>query len=306
MTFIKKIKKCIKWCIPYGIVINRRKKVLEKSFQKMYEIENYFLSLNLDDIHEIVEYIEKHGFSVFPYDFAQKYHASDIDVFPDKTTGMQYVMHGNKRLYFPESWETGKIREYYNAMRIEQDKDSPHCYDGGREYVVHEGDVIADVGAAEGIWALNYAEKAGRIYLFECNQEWIKALEKTFEPWKEKIVIVDKYVSNINDNENVTLDVFFDNKKIDFIKADIEGMEIKLLEGSKNLLSNNRDIKLLICAYHSKDDGKNIKKILETNGFKTEYLKRYMLYIDDKELEKPYIRRGLIRAAKSFLLLFVC
>lgn len=75
-------------------------------------------------------------------------------------------------------------------------------------------------------------------------------------------------------------------------------MEKKLLEGGKSVLTNNNNLKLLLCAYHSKNDGTDIKKILEQNGFKTEYSKGYMLYIYDKELEKPYIRRGLVRAMK--------
>jgi len=290
--FLKKIKNFIKWFIPYGIIIRKRYKFLD---QKECEIENYFLSLDAD---EIVDYIERNGFSVYPYDFFQKYHASDVDVFLDMTTNTKYVIHENRRLYFPQDWRDENIRAYYNAMRIEQDEDSPHRYEANG-YVVQEGDVIADVGSAEGIWALNNAERAGKIYLFEYDKKWIETLQKTFEPWKEKVVIVNKYVSNINDNENTTLDSFFNKKRIDFIKADIEGMEIKLLEGSKNILVNNNNLKLLLCAYHSKNDGPEIMKILEMNGFTTEYSKRYMLFIHDKKLEKPYIRRGLIRAMKS-------
>jgi len=96
------------------------------------------------------------------------------------------------------------------------------------------------------------------------------------------------------------LDCFFGGKQIDFIKADIEGMEIKLLEGSKSLLANNNNLKLLLCAYHSQNDGTKIKAILEKNGFKAEYSKRYMLFIYNyKGLKKPYIRRALVRATKN-------
>ena len=297
MTFARKIKKGIKWFIPYGIIIHRKQKTLGKNFQKVHEIENYFLSLNANEIFEIVKYIKNHGFSIFPYDFCQKYNPSDIDVFFDETNKTQYVMHEDKRLYFPEEWKTENIRSYYNGLCIEQDKDSPHRYDT-EGFIVQEGDVIADVGTAEGNWALTHVEKAGKVYLFECDRIWIKALEKTFEPWKEKVVIVDKYVSNNNDDENVTLDSFFDKERIDFIKADIEGMEINLLEGSEKILANNHNLKLLLCAYHSKNDGKEIRKILERKGFKTEYSKGYMLFFYDKGLEKPYIRRGLVRAMK--------
>ena len=65
-----------------------------------------------------------------------------------------------------------------------------------------------------------------------------------------------------------------------------------------NVFFGNK-MKLLLCAYHSKNDGMKIKEILEYNDFKTEYSKRYTLLSYDKKLEKPYIRRGLVRATKS-------
>ena len=184
-------------------------------------------------------------------------------------------------------------------MLIEQDKDSPHCYETNRKFIVQKDDIIADVGTAEGIWALNNAEKAGKIYLFESNRAWIKALKNTFKQWKDKIVIVNKYVSNIDDDNNVTLDNFFKGKRIDFIKTYIEGMEIKLLEGGRDVLANNINLRLLLCAYHSKNDAADLKELLQNNDFKAEYSKGYMLFIYDEKLEKPYIRRGLVMGMKS-------
>jgi 16S rRNA A1518/A1519 N6-dimethyltransferase RsmA/KsgA/DIM1 with predicted DNA glycosylase/AP lyase activity len=35
-----------------------------------------------------------------------------------------------------------------------------------------------------------------RIYMFEYDKEWIAALETTFEPYKDKVEIINKYVSN--------------------------------------------------------------------------------------------------------------
>ena len=322
MNLSQTIKTLIKWFIPYGIVYHKNQMLQRISAeqnlqreQKEREIKNYFLSLNADiigdqEILEIIDYFKNHNGLIYwyPYSFTRKYFAVDVDVFYDKSNKTRYVLHKNKRLYFPENWDNEYIRTYYNNLRTEQDIDSPHRYET-EIFTVQEGDVIADIGAAEGIWALDYAEKVGKIYLFECNKEWIKALKKTFESWKDKVVIVDKYVSNINNRNNVTLDSFFDISEeiaekeirvIDFIKADIEGMEMKLLEGCKNILSNNINLKLLLCTYHRQNDAADIKELLEKNGFKTEYSKRYMLCSFDKELEKPYLRRGLIRAAKKY------
>jgi hypothetical protein len=277
--------------------------------QKEHEIKEYFLSLSTDtndpEILEIIDWFKKGREPyMYPYEFSRKYHVSDIGVFFDEAVRLPFVMHGenkDKRMYFPEKWDVELIRTYYNWLRIEQDKDCPHCYEADG-FVVQDGDVIADIGAAEGIYGLNYAEKAGKIYLFERDEKWIRALQETFKPYKEKVIIVNKYVSNINNDENVTLDSFFNGKRIDFIKADIEGMETQLLEGSSNILAGNVNLKLLLCAYHTKTDEMKIKEMLEGYGFKTEQSKGYMLWIWGTfrgGLERPYIRRGVVRAMKN-------
>jgi FkbM family methyltransferase len=62
----------------------------------------------------------------------------------------------------------------------------------------------------------------------------------------------------------VTLDSFVkDNKieKVDFIKADIEGAERKMLTGAKNILKTMQP-KLSICTYHYPDDPDILPKII--------------------------------------------
>jgi len=145
---------------------------------------------------------------------------------------------------------------------------------------------------------LDNAERAEKIYLFERDEKWIEALEKTFEPWHGKIGIINKYVSDINNDSNVTLDKFFANSRLNVVKADIEGMEIKLLEGGRELIKREGSLKLLLCAYHGKNDAETLKNMLENNGYKTQYSKGYMLYIYDQKFEEPFIRRGIIFAKK--------
>jgi hypothetical protein len=268
-------------------------------------IRNHFLSLNPNeqeqDIQEIIEHFKKcyfyERFFIFPYAFTEKYYNFKIDVLYDKTCDMHYVFHENKRMYFPEKINAS---DYYKALCLEQDEDSPHRYQTN-DFTPKNGDVIIDIGAAEGFWALTYADIAKKIYLFECDSDWIQALQKTFEPFKEKTVIVNKYVSNASEGDNITLDDYFQNETIDFIKADIEGMEPKLLEGATKILTREKSLRLLLCAYHKKNDAEELKKYLDELGFITEYSKKYMLYhCYDKILEEPYTRRGLVRAAKLF------
>jgi hypothetical protein len=165
---------------------------------------------------------------------------------------------------------------------------------------VSEGDVVVDAGVAEGNFALSVVEKVKKMYLFETDETWITTLEATFAPWKEKVVIVNKYVSD-NDKENcITLDTFFGNEKIDFIKADIEGAEFQLLTGAKKILSRQIPMKIVLCTYHKHNDAEMFNRILMSNGFCTEFSKGYMIFLYElyDRLEPPYLRRGLIRAKK--------
>jgi len=310
---LKLIKNVVKYMIPHGMISYRRKKMTEyrkKSLKRQYPIidviENYFLSLNRDEqnieIIEIIDYIYKNGFSIFPYEYINRYNTSADKCIYDIKCKMHFISHNGKKLYFPKGYSIDMICGAYNNLRIEQDIASPHRYEE-KNYIVQEGDIIADIGAAEGIWALNYVENASLVYLFECQNMWIEALQKTFEPWKEKVIIVNKYVSDVNCTEkmeSVTLDEYFEDKKINFIKADVEGGEISLLKGASLILKRTDKLSLILCTYHRHDDAKALKEILENNGFETEYSNRYMLFIFDKEIREPYIRRGLIRARKNY------
>jgi hypothetical protein len=304
-TFVYAVKEGVKWITPYGLFMHYKAKGEERGEKRIEENEKiraYFLSLNRDEqdaeVLKIIHYFENNPLTIFPYDFTKNYHPEEIKVFVDPSCKMKYVLHDNKRLYFPKHWSFNSVRYGYHYLRIEQDKDSPHRYETP-DYSVKEGDIIADIGAAEGIWALTYAEIADKIYLFECDPMWIKALKKTFEPWKDKVFIINKYVSNVSKGVNVTLDDFIRDGRINFIKADIEGAEIQLLEGAKKVLSTQKDVRLLLCAYHRKEDAVRLKEYLEQENFSTEYSKGYMLFIWDERFDIPYIRRGVIRATKQ-------
>ena len=90
---------------------------------------------------------------------------------------------------------------------MEQDLRSPHHYLDSIEEV--KGKTFVDVGSAEGFTSLEVIEKASHIYLFEQDTLWIEALNATFEPWKDKVSIIPKYVSNNNSEQEITLDTFF-------------------------------------------------------------------------------------------------
>lgn len=93
--------------------------------------------------------------------------------------------------------------------------------------------------------SLEIVDKAKHVYLFEAEESWIGDLEKTFAPWKEKVTIVRKYVSDIDDDNNVRLDSFF-NKSIlkpTFIKIDVEGAEMNVLNGCASLFTPHQAVR---------------------------------------------------------------
>jgi hypothetical protein len=209
-------------------------------------------------------FIKENGYTRYPYDYAEKYLRMPVEVLPDHQRNLKYVMHtNNRKLYFPASFPDWKIEKLYKSLLIEQDLQSAHHYvDSMKEF---EGRTILDIGSAEGLTSLEAIEAANFIYFFECQQEWISALNATFEPWKDKIMIVEKFVSNKNSGNSITLDEFFKDKPKEnlFIKMDIEGEERHALEGAANVFLTSPNLQFAICTYHRRTDKKVISSFLD-------------------------------------------
>ena len=264
-----------------------------------YLRENELFSQKCDcEKNEIYLFLKNNGLSFFPYEFIKNYNQNSISVYFDIDCDMYYVLHENKRLYFKTNWTEEQVKEYYNSLLIEQDIDSPHRYEYGTFRV--NNDIVADIGAAEGIFALSVVERAKKIYLFEADASWIPVLEKTFEPWSNKVVIVNKFVSNTNTDNTICLDEYFSVEKVSFLKADVEGSEIQLLQGVQKLLSQG-GLKLAICTYHGQNDSELINDFLIQKGYLTEFSKGYMLFLADKNLSAPWLRKALIRGTSRFI-----
>jgi hypothetical protein len=310
MEFIKKIyRKLVPSTTQSKIVeyrINSRKSKLKQKIIKY--LEKQLVANNDPEKEEIVKFLKYNPLSMFPYEFTKKYNPEDIVVYSDNDCNMKYVLHESKRLYFPTNYEVSKIQNYYTSLLLDQDIDSPHRYEYA-EFCVYVGwgvggggggDIIIDAGAAEGIFALSVVERAKKLYLFECSEGWIESLQKTFEPWKEKVVIINKYISDTTNDICVTLDDFMQGEPVNFIKADIEGYEIKLMKGAVKILAGNHNLKIVLCTYHRRSDADDLKQLLMEHGFHTEFSKGYMILLNSAQLLiPPYLRRGVIRATKT-------
>ncbi|MDD4820399.1 MAG: hypothetical protein PHD21_06160 [Flavobacteriales bacterium] len=230
-----------------------------------------------------------------------KLEKTPIEIIKCPITGLPYIIHQGKKLFFPMTMPKRKILSSYKALVAEQDIHSPHRYTTDT-FQVKEGSILIDVGAAEGIFALENVEKCSHIILFEYVDKWIDALNATFAPWKNKISIIEKYVSNTYGTDQIQLDniISWSKNTPIFVKMDIEGAEEKALLGASEFLESSDDIRLSVCCYHRHNDQKILTEILERNGYNTCPSKGLMLVgCDFGNAKPPYLRKGIIYAHKN-------
>jgi hypothetical protein len=187
---------------------------------------------------------------------------------------------------------------------LEQAAHSPHLYLTD-DFPIEEGDIICDVGAGEANFALTAADKCGGIHIFEGDAVWNEALQATFAPYRDKTAISNKMVADVAGDGYVTLDEYFGEQRVDFLKLDVEGAEMQVLKGAQRLLERNRGIKLCVCTYHKCGDACEISEYLQGLGFTVEFSEGFMVFKDDPDWhlgsdpQYPYFRRGLLRARRE-------
>lgn len=286
----------------YRIVVPKplRTIILKKNLRN--KIRAHFASLPEnqvnDDQKEILKYLENNEIRIFPYPFHSNYYPENIEVFYDEERKMRFVLQDGRRLYFKKRWKEKKIKQAYNDLMREQDMNSPHRYLTDK-FTVASNDVVADIGAAEGNFSLAVIEDVKKIYLFEYDNEWIEALKATFEPWSEKVEIINKFVTDHNDDSNIRFDTFFENKMdVTFLKIDVDGAEEVVLKSCKGLFEIQQPLKIALCTYHKNNDEKELTSALLEHGFNVTPSRGYMINYYDKKMKAPYLRRGLIRAVR--------
>lgn len=156
---------------------------------------------------------------------------------------------------------------------------------------------FADCGAYDGDTLDDYVAYIGengfdKVYLFELSKENCKKLinniELKYKTCIDKLIVENKGVSDRNEKieyfdedegsrltekgntegEIISIDSYFNNIEVDFIKMDIEGEELKALEGAKNVIKNQSP-QLAICIYHKPEDIYEIP--LKIREFKSDY-----------------------------------
>jgi FkbM family methyltransferase len=211
------------------------------------------------------------------------------------------LLKGRNKFLVSEINVIAKTRDgFYFNVRRGTDLD---IIQSSREIFVNEkispqkGDIVLDIGANIGTYAMKLGKQIGnngKIFSIEPDPDTFKELKKNIKLNDLKnIISINKAVSNSNDKvkfyrtkvscenslefkegaeeiivDTITVDDFIlENKitKVDWIKIDVEGLEIQVLEGAKNTLKQP-NLKLII-EVHKKQFMKKIDEILKENHF---------------------------------------
>lgn len=256
---------------------------------------------NVDDLEivKVLKYLKKNDLQVFNYDFVSKYKDLQIEVLFDTKCKMYYVYHKNKKLYFGKHLKNeAMVKNYYRNLLIEQDVESPHKY-LDCDFDINDGSVVVDIGVAEGNFSLDIVDRVSKLYLIESDKSWIEAIQETFKNYLDKIIIIENYITSLNEGKSATLDFLID-EPVDFIKMDIEGNEWDALLGAQKLIAQSSDLKCAICSYHSDFDEILIKDVLEKYGMRCSTTSGYMWF--PEKIRQTYVStrlsRGIVRGAK--------
>jgi len=190
-------------------------------------------------------------------------------------------------------------------------------------FKVENGDYVIDVGAGIGAFTLSVVNRASFIVAIEPAPNNIHKLHKNTKKLKN-IMIIEKAVSSvrgratlhlalspvahslyIDANERYkygscvvemdTLDNIVSSleiEEIDFMKINVEGAEIEVLEGGKETIKKTK--KMVICADHMRNGKRTvsyIKSFLELLGFSVIINSQYMVYAIKHENPYPPIMK---------------
>lgn len=183
-------------------------------------------------------------------------------------------------LYWPKECPIDGI---YQVASETFDTNDWHYYQKRHTEVQH-GEILLDIGAAEGLFPLTVADHCKKILLVEPNDYFAKALSRSFEPFKEKVSIFnvavgaenreiifnsDSLAGRISEAEKTgtkkqltTVDDLIGNAPITYLKADLEGFEAEMLKGAEKTIKRNKP-KIAITAYHKENDANQIISLIK-------------------------------------------
>ena len=269
---------------------SQRKAVLEYFNKLDYEILS-------PDMRECFQYLKFHKFSAYPFRWALKYDQMLPEVYLDVQHDCFYVLFEGEKMYFPKRFTETQVIWMVRSIKKKQDRHSPHLY-LTHDFQVDADSIVVDAGATEGSFALSVVGKARKLFLVENDPEWLGSLRLTFAPWIEKVVFVEKLLSDTETETTTSIDSFLKPATGEnyFIKLDTKGLEIKGLSGMKNLADSDNHIKITVCTHRNINDLVETETFLNDYGFKYHISDSFILYAEPGE--EPSFRKALIRAER--------
>ena len=218
-----------------------------------------------------------------------------------------------RKLKFYDLSKLGYDIKVYGARAL-LDKLIIHNQYSYKDCKIKKDDFVIDAGGCWGDTSLIFSSQAGikgKVFTFEFFEDNLSVLKENFSNNKElaeniflteqplynksneklylkhacaDITTLTETKNNLQQYNTISIDVFVKNnkiEKIDFIKMDIQGCELKALQGAVNTLKKYKP-KLAIASYHKYDDYYEIPKFLnELNiGYKF-YFANYTLGFTD-------------------------
>ena len=206
---------------------------------------------------------------------------------------IRHLKSVTRKLKFYDLSKLGYDIKVYGARAL-LDKLVIHNQYSYKDCKVEKGDFVIDAGGCWGDTSLLFSSKAGengKIFTFEFFEDNLSILKENFynnkqiakniilteQPLYNKtdevlylnhacadITTLTEKKNNLEQYKTICIDDFVKDKKIekiDFIKMDIEGCELKALQGAINTLKKYKP-KLAIAAYHKYEDYYEIPKFL--------------------------------------------
>jgi FkbM family methyltransferase len=190
-------------------------------------------------------------------------------------------------LYWPAAFPTDPI---YQVTAETFDAQDWHYYQ--KEHTqVQAGEILLDVGTAEGLFPLTVVEKCRKIILVEPHPLLYRALRQTFAGFAGKVTIIHSAVGNqqgelyfqggsltgqlsttAGSGEKVPVNKIDSlipaDQPITYLKADIEGFELPMLQGAAETIRRNKP-KIAVTTYHTENEPEAI--IAFVTGLVPEY-----------------------------------
>jgi FkbM family methyltransferase len=185
----------------------------------------------------------------------------------------------------PLHWPKGEaLYPLYMVLAETLNPRNWHFYEVS-ETRVTDDDIVADCGAAEGIFALLVHSRAKCVYAIEPSPHWTASLRRTFDDATNVTVLpvavgatpgeaylaggaLDSAVSvdgRVGGRAVVveTIDRLFADRDcpLTYLKADLEGFELEMLEGARRTIARYRP-KIAITTYHQADHAERIAAFL--------------------------------------------